>query len=31
MAMARVAGAASLLFWSLTIVSGRLIPNNWFK
>jgi hypothetical protein len=30
-AMARLAGAASLLLWSLTIVSGRLIPNNWFK
>jgi hypothetical protein len=29
--MARLAGAASLLFWSLTIVTGRLIPNNWFK
>ena len=30
-ATARLAGAASLLLWSLTIVSGRLIPNNWFK
>jgi len=30
-AMGRLAGAASLLLWSLTIVSGRLIPNNWFK
>jgi hypothetical protein len=30
-AMARLAGAASLLIWSLTIVSSRLIPNNWFK
>ena len=30
-AMARWAGAASLLLWSLTIVSGRLIPNNWFN
>jgi len=30
-AMARLAGVASLLLWSLTIVSGRLIPNNWFK
>jgi len=30
-ARARLAGAASLLLWSLTIVSGRLIPNNWFK
>jgi hypothetical protein len=29
--MARLAGAASLLIWSLTIVSSRLIPNNWFK
>jgi len=28
---ARLAGAASLLLWSLTIVSSRLIPNNWFK
>jgi hypothetical protein len=26
-----LAGAASLLIWSLTIVSSRLIPNNWFK
>jgi hypothetical protein len=30
-AMARLAGVASLLLWSLTIVSGRLIPNNWFN
>ena len=30
-ASARLAGAASLLFWSLTIVTSRLIPNNWFK
>ena len=30
-AIARLAGAASLLLWSLTIVSSRLIPNNWFK
>jgi hypothetical protein len=30
-ATARLAGAASLLLWSLTIVSGRLIPNNWFN
>jgi len=30
-ATARLAGAASLLIWSLTIVSSRLIPNNWFK
>ena len=30
-AIARLTGAASLLFWSLTIVSSRLIPNNWFK
>jgi hypothetical protein len=28
---ARLTGAASLLLWSLTIVSSRLIPNNWFK
>jgi len=28
---ARLAGAASLLIWSLAIVSSRLIPNNWFK
>ena len=28
---ARVTGAASLLLWSLTIISSRLIPNNWFK
>ena len=30
-ATAWLAGAASLLLWSLTIVSSRLIPNNWFK
>jgi hypothetical protein len=30
-ATARLAGAASLLIWSLTIVTSRLIPNNWFK
>ena len=30
-AMARLAGAASLLLWSATIISSRLIPNNWFK
>ena len=30
-ATARLAGTASLLLWSLIIVSGRLIPNNWFK
>ena len=30
-ATARLAGAASLLLWSVTIVSSRLIPNNWFK
>jgi Family of unknown function (DUF6644) len=30
-ATARLAGAASLLLWSLTIISGRLIPNNWFQ
>jgi len=30
-AIARLAGVASLLLWSLTIVSSRLIPNNWFK
>ena len=28
---ARLAGAASLLLWSVIIVSSRLIPNNWFK
>jgi hypothetical protein len=28
---ARLAGAASLLFWSLTIITGRLIPNSWFN
>src|SRR5262249_27507601 len=30
-ATARLAGAASLLLWSLIIVSGRLIPNSWFN
>ena len=30
-ATARLAGGASLLLWSLTIVTGRLIPNNWFN
>src|SRR5215510_8610286 len=30
-ATARLAGAASLVLWSLIIVSSRLIPNNWFK
>lgn len=30
-ATARLAGVASLLLWSLTIISGRLIPNNWFQ
>jgi hypothetical protein len=30
-ATARLTGAASLLLWSATIVSSRLIPNNWFK
>ncbi len=30
-AIARLAGGASLLLWSLIIVSSRLIPNNWFK
>ena len=30
-ATARLAGGASLLLWSLLIVSSRLIPNNWFK
>lgn len=29
-AMARLTGVASLVLWSLTIISGRLIPNNWF-
>ena len=28
---ARLAGAASLLLWSVIIVSSRLIPNDWFK
>ena len=28
---ARLAGVVSLLFWSGTIVSGRLIAYNWFK
>ena len=28
---ARLAGVVSLLFWSATIVSGRLIAYNWFK
>ena len=28
---ARLAGAVSLLLWSSTIVSGRLIAYNWFK
>jgi len=30
-ATAWLAGAASLLLWSLLIVASRLIPNNWFK
>jgi hypothetical protein len=30
-ARARLAGAVSLLLWSSTIVSGRLIAYNWFK
>jgi len=30
-ATARLAGAVSLLLWSATIVSGRLIAYNWFK
>jgi hypothetical protein len=29
-AAARMAGAASLLLWSVIIVSGRLIAYNWF-
>ena len=29
-ATARLTGAASLLLWSATIVSGRLIAYNWF-
>ena len=29
-ARARLAGAVSLLLWSAVIVSGRLIPYNWF-
>ncbi len=28
---ARLAGAASLVLWSVIIVSSRLIPNDWFK
>jgi hypothetical protein len=28
--MARLAGVGSLVLWSLTIIAGRLIPNNWF-
>ena len=28
---ARLAGTASLVLWSLLIVTSRLIPNNWFK
>jgi hypothetical protein len=31
MATARLAGVASLLLWSATIVSGRLIAYNWFN
>jgi hypothetical protein len=31
MGRARRAGVVSLLFWSATIVSGRLIAYNWFK
>jgi len=30
-ASARLAGGASLLLWSVLIVSSRLIPNDWFK
>lgn len=30
-ATARLAGAVSLLLWSGTIVSGRLIASNWFN
>ena len=30
-AAAWLAGATSLLLWSATIISSRLIPNNWFK
>jgi hypothetical protein len=30
-ATARLTGGASLLLWSVIIVSSRLIPNNWFK
>jgi uncharacterized membrane protein len=29
--MARRTGAVSLLLWSATIVSGRLIAYNWFN
>lgn len=31
MVTARMSGVASLLLWSLIIVAGRLIPNNWFQ
>jgi hypothetical protein len=31
MATARLAGVVSLLLWSATIVSGRLIAYNWFN
>jgi len=30
-ATARLAGAVSLVLWSATIVTGRLIPYNWFN
>ena len=30
-ATARLAGAVSLLLWSTTIISGRLIAYNWFN
>jgi len=30
-AAAWLAGATSLLLWSVLIVASRLIPNNWFK
>jgi hypothetical protein len=31
MATARLAGVVSLVLWSATIVSGRLIAYNWFS
>jgi hypothetical protein len=28
---ARLSGALSILLWAVVIVSGRLIPYNWFQ